>query len=142
MLAVERTNVIDGVGGDEGQAGQRRKYAAAAVAPDRVRDGRGGDERCQRAQQPAVGVSRPEDPGEGHRQQMEQGRIVAGVEGVDLDVLIRPAPLAEIQRIDQLKAFALVVIKRELNQIGGVGQKDDQVAGQQQQGDNQQGPLQ
>ena len=73
---------------------------------------------------------------------MEQGRIVAGVEGVDLDVLIRPAPLAEIQRIDQLKAFALVVIKRELNQIGGVGQKDDQVAGQQQQGDNQQGPLQ
>ena len=73
---------------------------------------------------------------------MKQGRIVAGVEGVDLNVLVGPATLTEEQRINELKAFALVVIKGELNQVGGIGQEHGQVNGQQEQGEHQQRLLQ
>jgi hypothetical protein len=55
---------------------------------------------------------------------MIKRRVVAGVKGINIGVEVGLATLAEEKGIDQLEAFALVIIEREAHQIDGVGKVD------------------
>ena len=52
---------------------------------------------------------------------MEQGGIIAGIEGVVIGIPIGELPLTKQDDIHQLKPFTLIVIKGELYEVDPIG---------------------
>jgi hypothetical protein len=68
------------------------------------------------------------EPDEGDDQDMEEGRVVGGIEWVLAIVSVRPFAAAEEEAIHQLEALALVVIEREPKERSGVIEVDEEIA--------------
>jgi len=132
--------MVNVVGGQKRQAGDHGHQPLALGAVDRIADRARRHQRAQEAEQPPVPVGRAKQPDKRHSQEVKERRVVGGIERVDLGVLVRPAEPAEQDRVHQLKALALVVVKRELEDVGGIDHVDDEVEEHGHQGDQQQRP--
>ena len=91
-------------------------------------------QRAQEADQPPRPVLRPEQPDEGHNDDVEQRRIVGGVEWVGVVIAVGPLAATEQDGVHQLEPFALIVVERKAEELHGVDDVDDQVADERRQG--------
>ena len=141
VLAAQRPDVVDEVGGGVGQPGHQRDEDAAGPAAHRHRDHRCG-QQCDSERQHAPREQRlPEDREEQHVEHVKDRRVVRGVEWEGAAVAVGPLALAVQHSIVQLEALALVVVVRPAEEIDGVGDVDGEVGQEgQQRNDHQPAP--